>query len=368
MPFFAKWLKDLQSEQTKEHGVPHYVPTVGNEEGCACWGDVATIVPYTMYTVYGDKRILAEQYQSMKDWVEYIRSKSTGYLWKSGFQYGDWLALDKEECADRIGATDKYLIATAYFAYSALIVKKTAEVLGKGGDIKKYGTLYKNIVKAFNNEYVTRTGRMVSETQTAFVLALYFNLIEDKFRNKLTAGLRDNLANHNDHLVTGFVGTPYLMHALSENGLHDLAVKLFFNDDYPSWLYEVKLGATTIWERWNGILPNGELFNPKMNSYNHYAYGSVGDWMYRKLAGIDCLEAGYKKIKIKPLLAKGITSINATYNCVYGKIAVGYSVQNNRVKYRIEIPVNTTAEIELEGLEKTTVGSGIYEYEINSEV
>lgn len=362
--FFKKWLADLKAEQTPEKGVPHIVPNViaENARGAAFWGDAATIIPWTMYFVYGDKRILEDQYTSMRDWVEYIRGMSNGYLWKSGFQYGDWLALDKEENSDRTGATDKYLIASAFYALSVRLLKQTAEVLQKEEDAAYYGELYKKIVRAFQKEYVTATGRIVGETQTSFVLLLHFDLIQKKFRAAVAERLRQNLAEHKNHLVTGFVGTPYLCHALTENGLHDLAAALLFNDDYPSWLYEVKMGATTVWERWNGIEANGDLYDPGMNSFNHYAYGSVGDWLFRKVAGIDCLAPGYKKISVRPYPIAELFAIEASYLCPYGKISVSYHINGDAIDWSIEIPVNTRAEICLPGARKRSVGSGVFHF------
>ena len=363
--FFKKWLGDLKAEQTTQFGVPHVIPNIlGDQDGAACWSDCATIIPWTMYEVYGDLKILEDQYESMRGWIEYIRGKSPNFLWQSGYQYGDWLALDKEEGSDRTGATDKYLVATAFYAYSTELVRRAAEVLGKKEDEREYSELYRKIVSAFQKEYVTRTGRLVSETQTACVLALHFGLIEKRFRQRIVRILETNLNAHKNHLVTGFAGTPYLCHALSDNGLHELAATVFMNDDYPSWLYEVKMGATTIWERWNGIAPDGTLFDPGMNSFNHYAYGSIGDWLYRKVAGIDCLEPGYRKILIKPYLTKGLTSVKAEYHSISGLIAVDYFCINGIFQCTVKIPPNTEAKIMLPGRKRVKhLGSGEYEFQ-----
>lgn len=366
--FFTKWLRDLASEQTEEFGVPHVVPNIlGNQDGAAAWSDAATIIPWVLYQTYGDVRVLENQYESMTGWVNYIskRCGSNG-LWQTGFQYGDWLALDKEEGADRTGATDKYLVANAYYAYSTDIVRKTARILNNKTDAEKYDELYAKIKKTFNEEYITATGRMVSETQTGCVLALHFDLAEEQYRNRILQSLTKNIANHKNHLTTGFVGTPYLCHALTDNQEHNLAGTLFLKEDYPSWLYAVKKGATTIWERWNSILPNGDFDESGMNSLNHYAYGSIGDWMYRKLAGIRQLEPGYKKILIKPQFIKGITSVDATFQSVYGEIRSAWSCENYKIKIQVEIPANTTAVIYLpEKEEPVEVGSGtcFFEYE-----
>lgn len=364
--FFTKWLHDLASEQTEEFGVPHVVPNIlGEQKGAAAWSDAAVIIPWVIYETYGDKRILEEQYESMSGWVDYITANcGSNGLWQTGFQYGDWLALDKEESADRTGATDKYLVANAYYAYSTDIVRKTASLLGKTEDAERYEDLYSKIRTAFNEEYITTTGRMVSETQTGCVLALYFNLAEEKYRKRIMQSLETNIANHKNHLSTGFVGTPYICHTLTENNRHDLAGTLLLKEDYPSWLYSVKKGATTIWERWNSILPNGDFDTSGMNSLNHYAYGSIGEWMYRRLAGINQLEPGYKKILIKPQFIKGITSVEAMFQSVYGEIKSAWSCKDQLIKIEVEIPANTTAVLYLpEKEEVIELGSGRYHFE-----
>lgn len=368
--FFTKWLRDLKSEQTVEFGVPHIVPNIlGDQGGAAAWSDAATIIPWVVYQTYGDTRILENQYDSMTGWVDYISNQcGSNGLWQSGYQYGDWLALDKEEGADRTGATDKYLVANAYYAYSTDIVRKTARILNKVEDANKYDELYEKIKKTFNDEYITATGRMVSETQTGCVLALHFDLAEEKYRSRILESLTRNIANHKNHLTTGFVGTPYLSHALSENNEHALAGTLLLKEDYPSWLYSVKKGATTIWERWNSILPSGDFEESGMNSLNHYAYGSIGEWMYGKLAGINQLEPGYKKILIKPQFIKGISSVEATFQSVYGEIKSAWSCENKKINVTVTIPANTTAVIFLpEKDEPIEVGSGSYSYEYKTE-
>ncbi|MEN1990517.1 glycoside hydrolase family 78 protein [Paenibacillus hubeiensis] len=365
--FFKKWLRDLASEQTEEYGVPHVIPNIlGNQEGAAAWSDAAVIVPWVMYQTYGDLRLLQEQYDSMKGWVDYIATRcGANGLWQTGYQYGDWLGLDKEEFSnERTGATDIYLVANAYYAYSTELVAKAAKLLNKTEDAVRYEELHHQIKKAFNTEYISATGRLVSETQTACVLALHFNLAEERYRDRIRKTLENNIAKHKNHLTTGFVGTPYLCHALSDNDLHELAGTLFLKEDFPSWLYAVKKGATTIWERWNSILPNGDFDTSGMNSLNHYAYGSIGEWMYRKLAGINQIEAGYKKILIKPQFIRGISSVDATFNSVYGEIKSSWSCRAGKIIVNVTIPANTTAIIVLpEKPGPVEVGSGSYCFE-----
>ena len=304
----------------------------------------------------------------MHEWVDYITNHcEENGLWMTGFQYGDWLALDKEESADRTGATDKYMIANAYYLYVTDLVKQTAEVLGFADEAEKYAHLYEKTLVAFQKEYYTETGRIVSETQTGCILSLYFNLAREKDRGRILKTLLTNIENHKNHLATGFVGTPYICHALSENGAHDMACTLFMREDYPSWLYAVNMGATTIWERWNSIKPDGTFDESGMNSLNHYAYGSIGDWMYRKIAGINQLEPGYKKILIRPMFVKGIDEAGAELESPYGKIACRYSCKDGKIRIHVEIPANTTAVIILPEKEgEIETGSGVYDYEYDT--
>ncbi len=363
--FFRKWMRDVAAESSLEKGVPHVVPDILGSYSSSAWSDVAVIVPWVVYQIYGDKGILEENWKCMHEWVDYIRNQcGENGLWQSGYQYGDWLALDKEESADRTGATDKYMIANAYYLYVTDLVKQTAGILGLEEEEKKYQELYDTVLEAFRQEYYTNTGRIVSETQTGAVLSLYFNLAREKDRKRILQNLKTNIENHKNHLATGFVGTPYLCHALSENGEHELAATIFMKEDYPSWLYAVNMGATTVWERWNSIMPDGSFDVSGMNSLNHYAYGSVGDWMYRKVAGVSQSEPGYKKFKIQPMFVKGIEEAGVEFESVYGKIESKWRCKDGKIHGWVRVPANTTAEIHLpEKDEVITVGSGSYEYE-----
>jgi alpha-L-rhamnosidase len=357
-------------EQTIEYGVPHVVPNVlGNNSGATFWGDCATIMPWVLYQVTGDRDILQRQFSSMKLWVDHISKRSDGYLWKKGFQFGDWLALDRTLDDDigqvgdnRIGSTDPFFIANVFYHVSAKLVSDAAKVLGYSGEEKAYHQLSINIKRAFNKEYVTPNGRLVSETQTAHVLALHFDMVAKKHRKTVLDRLVQILEKRKVHLVTGFVGTPYICLALSENGRDDLAGRLLLNEDYPSWLYAVKRGATTIWERWNGILPNGDFNDVTMNSFNHYAYGSIGEWIYRKLVGIDCLEPGYKKILISPTRIEGIDWVDGHIDSPYGVIGCSTRYEGNRYTLEVTIPANTEAVVKMAN-KKTILHSGTYTLE-----
>ena len=374
MPFMTKWLRDLASELGPDVSMPQVVPNIlGNQQdGAAFWGDVVTVLPWTLYRAYGDKRILQHSYDSMKHWGEFIESQcGENGLWQTGFQYGDWLGLDAEanDLGDeRKGATDDYFTANVCFAWSLQILADTAAVLQYTEDARRWSRRREELVRAFRAEYVTPTGRLVSETQTALILALHFDMVPDEFRPRLLDALEKNIGAHKTHLLTGFIGTPFACLTLSENGRHDLAGRLLLQEDDPSWLYEVKMGATTIWERWNSIRPDGS-FNPaNMNSLNHYAYGSIGNWLYTKLCGLEILEPGYKKFALRPQFIKGITHAELTYESVYGKIAIAWRCEGGKITVDATIPANTTVELTLpEQTETLTLGSGNYRYEYATE-
>jgi len=351
--FLKKWLADLKAEQFENGAVPLVIPNVVasffGQYSAAGWGDAAVICPWTVYLCYGDIQVLEDQYESMKAYVEYIRSVAEGgLLWNTGFQFGDWLALDGMEGSFE-GATATDLIATIYFAYSTSILVKTAKLLLKEEDEKRYSELYEKIRAAFQQEFLSPTGRLVSPTQTAHVLSLMFNMVKEKDGKRIFNTLIKLLDNKKWHLDTGFLGTPYLCHVLSQNGRADVAYKLLFQQDYPSWLYQITKGATTIWEHWDGIKPDGTLYNPQMNSFNHYAYGAIGDWLYRVVAGIDLDESkpGYKHIVIKPQLCKELQWAVGEFKSMYGLIKARWSIESGLLYIDVVIPHNTTATITL---------------------
>lgn len=347
-PFFTKWLRDLKAEQHPDGNVPNVIPTVVDGGNSAAWGDAATIIPWAVYQTYGDKRLLADQYDSMKAWVEYIRRQGEDeYLWKVGFNFGDWLALDAPEGSPS-GATPTDFIATAFYAYSTRIIRDAAEVLGNYDDVQEYSALLDKIIEQFNNEFVSPLGRLVSPTQTAHVLALMFDLVDGKVKERTAFELNELIIQNNYHLTTGFVGTPYLCFALSKGGYHETAVRLLMQDDYPSWLYSVKKGATTIWEHWDGIKQDGSFWSDEMNSFNHYAYGAIGNWMYKVLAGLDMSEAfpAYKKIRIEPKFAgTHLTHAKASYESMYGRILSSWRLTEEEIEIEVDIPANASAEI-----------------------
>lgn len=352
--FFAKWLKDVQADQHADGSVPFVIPDVlkQHDAGSAGWADVATIIPWNMYRIYGDKRILEEQYKSMKAWVDYMSSKSTNDLWNKGFHFGDWLFYRPHDDNDgRSAVTDKYLIAQCFYAHSIQRLINAARVLGNSNDVAAYTGKLQRIKDAFMKEYVTSSGRLVSNTQTAYVLALNFDMLPEALRASAAERLAANVKDYGNHLTTGFLGTPYLCHVLSRFGYSDVAFALLTQETYPSWLYPVKMGATTIWERWDGIKPDGTFQVPSMNSYNHYAYGAIGDWMYHVVAGLDTDEAGpgYKEIRIKPLIGGGLTYAAVSLDTYYGKASSRWEMKDGKLSLLVTIPPNTHATVYIPG-------------------
>lgn len=348
--FFAKWLKDVAADQFASGSVPFVIPNVlgSGAGGSTGWADVSTIIPWNMYLAYGDKKILESQYTSMKAWVDYMQSKSKNDLWNTGFHFGDWLFYRPDDDNDgRAAVTNKYLIAQCFYAQSTQLLINAANVLGNTADVNTYTALLQKIKDAFMKEYVTPNGGLVSGTQTAYVLALNFDMLPEALRQQAADRLAENAKSYNNHLTTGFLGTPYLCHVLTRFGYTDVAYKLLLQETYPSWLYPVKMGATTIWERWDGIKPDSTFQTPGMNSFNHYSYGAIGDWMYRAVVGIDTYNdgVGYKHIKIMPHLGDGLTSASASLQTYYGTISSGWKTIASTLSMDVEIPANTTATI-----------------------
>lgn len=370
--FYKKWLTDVAADQTAEGGVPHVVPDLlsnakTNDDwlvsqgthSAAAWGDVAIINPWTMYLTFGDKAILKKQYDSMKEWINFMRAHAVDGIWNYRLQFGDWVALDAEE-GSYYGATPNDLTCTAFYAYSTGLFAKIAGILGREEDAKEYKELEQNIIEVFQSHFFDEEGNMTAQTQTAHIVALYFHLAPEKYKQQTIDGLLRLLEKENGHLVTGFVGTPYFCHALSENGHAKEAYELLLKEDFPSWLYQVKMGATTIWEHWDGLKPDGTMWSPDMNSFNHYAYGAVGEWLYRVCAGIEIKEdmPGYKCSVIHPHVG-GFTYAKASYKSVYGVISSGWKKQNDEIQLDVTIPVNTTSEIILDDASEILEADGI---------
>lgn len=348
--FFTKWLSDMAAEQGKDGRIGHVIPDLmPNNKGSAAWGDAATICPWELYLAYGSKETLAAQFNMMKKWVNYITVQSEDqYLWTGGTHYGDWLGLDAESGSYK-GASREDFIASAFYAYSTALVVKAGNALGE--DISDYETLYGNIVDTFRKTYPEY------RTQTECVLAIHFNLAEDC--QKTAAQLAAMVEGCGIKLQTGFVGTPYLLHVLSAYGYSKLAYSLLLRKEYPSWLYPVTKGATTIWEHWDGIMENGDFWSSDMNSFNHYAYGAVADWVYGVAAGISAMEEfpGYEKVKIAPIPNSRLGWLRASYDSKHGTIRSAWYKEDNIWRYEIETPVD--AVIIIDGI-KREVSKGKY--------
>lgn len=355
--FYKKWLRDMRSEQKETGDLPVVVPDVlGQKNTAALWADSIAMIPWTLYEMYGDISFLSDNFEAIKRYLSAVEKTTENGLIVRGFQYGDWLGLDKEESMPEVGpgATDSYFVANAFYSVSLKIAEKIARILD---DISAdtYASAYLSLIEAMRREYFSPTGRMVCETQTAMTLALHFGIAPEFARARIAAKLNENVAVHGYHLSTGFAGTPYLLFALTDNGYHETAAKVLMNRSYPSWLYEVGQGATTVWERWNGLLPDGTPYSPAMNSFNHYAYGSVMEYVYRRVAGIECMVPGFTKIKITPHPVKGLQSVCAVYESNAGKIRAGYEWKDGKIAFFAEIPKDVEAEIILPGEESFVI-------------
>jgi alpha-L-rhamnosidase len=355
--FYTKWLKDLALDQHENGLVTNVVPDiltgsegVSGQGGATGWGDAAVIIPWTVYQSYGDERILKEQYESMKDWVDYMAKESgEDNLWNDPdhWHWGDWLAYNADKPDYNGSVTEKDLIATAYAYYSTTLLTKIASIVGKTEDANKYGELSKKIKNAFIKEYITPNGRLVSHTQTAYALALTFDLIPEELVEKSAEYFAEDVEKFG-HLTTGFLGTPLLCSTLTKIGRDDLAFVLLNRKEFPSWLYPITMGATTIWERWDTQKPDGTIIEG-MNSFNHYSYGAVGEWMYNHIGGIniDPENPGYKHIILHPNPGGGLTSAKADFLSLYGKIVSDWAIKNGEFHYEVVIPANTTATVTL---------------------
>ena len=330
-------------------------------DASTAWGDAATVIPWTVYLHTGDTGILKRQYDSMRAWVDYMKRQDDAdggkRLWQTGTHYADWLALDGKVPGGVYGATDPHYIASAYYFISAQIVAKTAAVLDKKEDAAFYGRLAEEIREAFVREYFTPGGRLAVDTMTGYVVALQFGLAPDYATEKCRKGLLDKLKKNRYHLETGFVGTPYLCRVLSNAGMNDLAYHLLLEKGYPGWLYEALMGATTIWERWNSVKPDGKISGTEMNSLNHYSYGSIVEWMFRNMLGITPLEngAGFKKFRLAPMPNYQIKSVSGILRSASGEIRSAWKIENGGLSFTFRVPFDTQAEIVLPDAKRSDI-------------
>ena len=380
--FFEKWLGELRLEQEESGAVRGVCPERFNTYHTrisAGWGDVATIAPFTLYELYGEKHFLEDNFELMRRWVEYQHSAgSEEFLWLGGTHYGDWLAHDSGEDSYE-GATSADLIASAFFYHSADLLVRAGKILGK--DMSEYETLRDNVRRRFR-EYFMKDGMPVGDpsdlgkplapedrhgmTQTAITLILHFGLCEESEKEALTERLVELIELFGGRMSTGFLGTPYILHALSDNGRNDVAYKLFFNEDNPSWLYSVNKGATTMWEHWNSIKEDGSFWSDAMNSFNHYAYGCVGDWMYGKICGVQIAEGGegYSKLNIAPHPCARLGFARCSIDTVRGRLESAWYYSGENVKLEFVIPEGTEACITLPDGRRESVTGGSHCYTV----
>lgn len=372
-PFFEKWQRDLADSQGAAGTIPSVAPAIrymtreSENDGGPAWSDAVVICPWTLYTRYGDKRVLEEHYDSMRAFIDSMERRSHGLIRSDEFVvanggYGDWVSMDAPE-GERVGATPKDLIGTAYFAYSTDLMRRIASLLGKHHDELVLRELHRRVVQAFRAEYVTASGRLLGDTQTSYVVALAFDLLPEDLRQPAVDRLVRQLERRGYRMTTGFVGTPLLCPVLTRFGRADVAYRLLQQEEFPSWLYTVKQGATTMWERWNSFtLEHG--FGPvEMNSFNHYAYGSIGDWMYRSVAGLEVTfaerERGEAAIRIAPHPGYGLTHAQAELETPFGRAKSGWEINEGRAELSITVPPNSWAHLE--------IPAGIAEVEIDAD-
>ena len=361
--FFIKWLADLRADQTPWGAVPHVIPNVfsPDDECSAAWADAATICPWQIYQTYGNKQILEDSLKSMRDYLEYIEAHTWDNLWAHGHHFGDWLNLDGSSPEDCSHGTDKELIATAYCIYSSEIYIKACEICGK--DPETIPDMREKFIKAFRSNYM-KNGRIKAEyaTQTACVVACHFR-ISDNIPE--TAKQLNELVCECGHLKTGFVGTPYLLHALSDNGYTKTAYDLLLREEYPSWLFSVKMGATTIWEHWDSMREDGSMWSTSMNSFNHYAYGSVADWLYGDAAGIktDEKNPAFGHIVFAPLTDYRLDYVKASIDTRHGLVKSEWKKDNGAVIFTFTVPEGCKATVILNNKE-TEITSGEHTFKI----
>jgi alpha-L-rhamnosidase len=359
--FYTKWMKDIITDQLPSGPVFHMAPKKLNATGAFGYSDAVVIIPWLLYQRYGDIRILQDHYESMKAFVE-SEYKKTKELSRFNFGgYADWLAFegDYRRHYSSGQSTDKDMLGTAYLFYSTKLLGQIAGIVGKQVDAANYGELAERIRNAFKQEFVTPKGRLSTNTQTAYSVALSFDVLTEDVKRVIAGRLAENV-NTLNHIATGIMGTREICLALTDNGYIGEAYKLLFRKEFPSWLYMVSMGGTTIWERWDGLRPDSTFQKPQMNSFNHPAFGSVGDWLYRKVAGIESgPEApGFKSIVIKPFPGGEMKEVKASYESLYGTIRSEWKIEGGKFKLKVEIPVNTKATIKVPSVDHELTMNG----------
>lgn len=376
--FFRKWLNDLKDAQRENGSIPYVAPMWAGDflttaDGGPAWSDAIIICPWTLYQTYGDMDFLTENYVAMNRYLQFIEEQSPFEKMHPEFSgdrigFGDWLALDND--GEKDGATPKGLIAAAFWANNADILSRVALLLGDEKRARECRDFHRRIVDFFRKHYLTETGALISKTQTSYVLALHFDLLPVNARSCVAKALADDIARRENHLTTGFVGTPYLLPVLEAHGYLDTAYRLLEQETYPSWLYPVKCGATTIWERWDGWTPEKGFQNPEMNSFNHYAYGAVGAWMYQTVAGINPAAPGYEKILFRPRPGGSLTFAEARLVTDRGEIGIRWERQPDKLWLQLTVPPDATASLEappefgVPQTDYTSIPAGVHEFSL----
>jgi alpha-L-rhamnosidase len=344
--FWASWLHSLRNDQLANGIIPVVVPNILGDRVSSGWSDACTVIPWEIYFRTGDKKVLEENYQMMKRWLKFYHSVAKDHI-VTIHTFADWL--QPYSSHERRGDTDYDLISTAYYARSVQLTKQTAEVLNYSSDYEAFSLLHDSLCQSFQKHFFDESGRIKvgEETQTGYLLALGFGLLPENMAEKAAGYLIEQIQKADNHLRTGFLGTPLLAPILDKLGYTDLVYEILFKETYPSWFFSINQGATTMWERWNSYSHEDGFGDARMNSFNHYAYGAIGQWMYERIAGISPMEPGYKKIRIAPLPGAALTAATGEYDSPYGKIVSNWKIENKTFKHLIEIPPNTRAHIEL---------------------
>lgn len=369
--FFGKWQQDLEDAQNADGRIPIVIPNHTNAPSeSPAWSDAVIICPWVIYRSFGDAGILRRHFDSMARFMGFLERESAGYIRRHTERddwggFGDWLALDGSGRTD--GGTPKDLIATAYFAYDSMLMANIARILGKAPEARHYEVLWMKIRKAFLKRFVNAEGFVGNGSQTCYALALKFDLLPESLRKRAAYELARDVRRRGDKLSTGFVGTSYLPYALSDHGYPDMAYKLLLQQEWPSWLYAVTQGATTIWERWDGWTKDKGFQNAGMNSFNHYAYGAIGEWLYSRVAGIDMDPdvAAYKRIVFRPTPGGGITRAQAELETLYGQVSSSWRLTGSRFILEIRVPPNTSGTVALPGEKKVReVSAGAHRFSV----
>ncbi|MEI2725954.1 MAG: alpha-L-rhamnosidase C-terminal domain-containing protein [Verrucomicrobiota bacterium] len=354
--FFKKWIPDVRDAQADDGRYADFAPHPFDRNkhftGVPAWGDAGVIVPWRAWLNYADQRLLEEHLDSMKRWIEFIRSQNPELIWRQrrGNDYNDWLNADTLKLAGwpaKGGEVPKEIFATMYFAHSTELVSKLATAIGRDEDARRYDKLFTEIKAAFQLAFVQPDGRLPGDTQAGYALALHFNLLPDELRPKAVAHLREAIQQYKGHLSTGFLSTRCLMLELTRNGYNHEAWQLITNRTFPSWGYMIENGATTMWERWDGYVPGRGFQDPGMNSFNHWAFGAVGEWMFQNIVGIQPDEShpGWKHFVIRPRPGGDVTWADGRYDSIRGPITSAWKIKNGNFTLAVTIPANTTATV-----------------------